>query len=628
MNTKYLITLSSCLLLLIAGWIPAAAQSAISDSDPAPLSARDVSGELAVHDAGIFVRDVTEEYSRYLAGGRSGVDFYFMSAFGHAGADCGQEGILTSDGGGLAAGYYINPSGFSQFLIVKLSHQGEVEWARIAGDGWTFGYDVLETSDGGFLVAGRSDALGAGGNDIYLVKFSSSGTPLWSRAVGGSGNDGAYSVCETADGSIVAAGYTDSFGAGGLDALLVKLDSGGTVQWSTVVGGEGDDGLYSIELTADGGFIGAGETWSYGAGFSDALLIRFTDNGALLWGAALGGEFSDTAKDVIEASNGDFVLTGQTTEGPGGSAVLFAIFDADGSLTTATAVGGAPNGDHGNAICELADGGYAVAGATYNFGAGNSDAFLVTFDSSGAYQWARVFGGPGPESANSVQGLPGGGFFVTGETSSFGQYDGVLSNVLLVVADRAGLVPGCEYGVGCYPDVEILDPAVIYLEPTITSPALSEESPPINWALIYWPNLRVCDYTPPEKEYWLVASGDIYTDSGQAIGQTSDGGFLVAAGAGGYMVDTATDVLLLKYDPAGALQWASVAGGFGTDMPRDLVVTGDDGCIVTGYTLSFGVSSYDAMVFSFDAAGNLNWAKTVGGPGTDSGRSIRETPGR
>ena len=89
---------------------------------------------------------------------------------------------------------------------------------------------------------------------------------LWTRTYGGSGDEWAYSVQQTADGGYIVAGYTYSFGAGGGDFYLVKTNSQGDTLWTRTYGGSDDDGAYSVQQTADGGYIVAGYHPSFGAG--------------------------------------------------------------------------------------------------------------------------------------------------------------------------------------------------------------------------------------------------------------------------------------------------------------------------------------------------------------------------
>ena len=87
---------------------------------------------------------------------------------------------------------------------------------------------------------------------------------IWTRTYGGESNDEAFKVIETSDGFFVLAGYTESFGAGGSDVYLLKLDSNGDDIWIKTYGGEGNDAAYSVMETSDGYYVVAGYTGSFG----------------------------------------------------------------------------------------------------------------------------------------------------------------------------------------------------------------------------------------------------------------------------------------------------------------------------------------------------------------------------
>jgi hypothetical protein len=128
-------------------------------------------------------------------------------------------------------------------------------------------------------VAGYTRSFGAGGTDIFLIKTYANGNVQWAKTYGGTGWDEAYSVRQTSDGGYIVAGYTGSFGAGSYDALLIKTDANGNVQWAKTYGGTYWDYAYSVQQTSDGGYIVAGWTHSFGAGSYDALLIKTDANG-------------------------------------------------------------------------------------------------------------------------------------------------------------------------------------------------------------------------------------------------------------------------------------------------------------------------------------------------------------
>jgi len=101
------------------------------------------------------------------------------------------------------------------------------------------------------------------------------------KTYGGIWNDEAYSIQQTTDGGYIVAGYTWSFGAGWEDVYVLKLNSDGSLAWEKTFGGNGDDVAYSIQQTANGGYVVAGYTWSFGAGYDDVYILKLDSNGEL-----------------------------------------------------------------------------------------------------------------------------------------------------------------------------------------------------------------------------------------------------------------------------------------------------------------------------------------------------------
>jgi len=303
------------------------------------------------------------------------------------------------------------------FLFAGLC-PAQTQFSRaVGGTGYEEPRSVVQTNDGGYAVAGYTSSFGAGRNDLFLVKLSSIGSLDWAKAVGGTDSDHGYSVVQTNDGGYAVAGYTSSFGAGGSDLFLVKFDSTGSVEWAKAVGGISGDVGNSVIQTTDNGYVVMGVTRSFGAvpPTYDLFLVKFNSTGSLEWAKAVVGLHIPSGRSVVQTSDGGYALTGVITlvklsstgslewakavvglhipsgrsvvqTSDGGYALTGVItlvkLSSTGSLDWAKAVGGI-SGDVGNSVIQTTDGGYAVAGYTSSFGAGRSDLFLVKFDSDG-----------------------------------------------------------------------------------------------------------------------------------------------------------------------------------------------------------------------------------------------------
>jgi uncharacterized delta-60 repeat protein len=292
-------------------------------------------------------------------------------------------------------------------------------------------YSVHHTSDGGYIMAGYTYSLGAGANDFWLVKTDSSGDQQWNRTYGGPDADVAYSVQQTSDGGYIVAGYTDSFGAGYDDAWLVKTDSSGQQQWNKTYGGLMGDGAHSIQQTSDGGYIMAGYTMPFG--ISDFWLVKTNSSGNEQWNRRYGGADYDGAQSVQQASDGGYIMAGYThSYGDGLSSLLLVKTNSSGNEKWSKAYRGIGYGE-ASSVRQTLDGGYIVGGSTYPSGSG--DFWLVKTDSSGYIEWNKTYGGTGYEQAYSVEQTSDGGFILAGYTTPSGSDQ---ADFWLVKTDSSG----------------------------------------------------------------------------------------------------------------------------------------------------------------------------------------------
>jgi Flp pilus assembly protein TadD len=341
-------------------------------------------------------------------------------------------------------------------------------------------YSVQQTSDGGYIIGSSTESYGAGNRDVWLVKTDSSGNKLWDRTFGGTEYEETQSVQQTSDGGYIIAGVTESYGAGGSDAWLIKTDSSGNKLWDKTFGGSDLDNAYSVQQTSDGGYIIGGlassndvrliktdssgtKLWAKTFGRSsrsslsyvnsvqqtsdggyiiaayDAWLIKTDSSGNKLWDKTFGGSDLDNAYSVQQTSDGGYIIAGVTESyGAGGSDAWLIKTDASGNTRWDKTFGGS-NDDGAVSVQQTSDGGYIIGGWTSSYGLGGEDAWLIKTDSSGNKLWDKTFGGSDLDNAYSVQQTSDGGYIIAGVTESYGA--GGL-DAWLIKTDANGQVQG------------------------------------------------------------------------------------------------------------------------------------------------------------------------------------------
>lgn len=351
-------------------------------------------------------------------------DTLWTKTFGGTNIDIGHSVEQTADGGFIITGYtrsYGTMSGRNVWLI-KTDESGNMEWENtFGGNSDDEGHSVKQTSDGGYIVAGLTNSFGSGLKDFYLLKTDSLGNLQWERTFGGANDDEAYSVLQTNDGGFLAAGVTSSFSSGGRDVFLVKTDPSGNFLWQKNLGGLSSDGAWDIQHAADGGFIIAGWTFSHGPGFlGNAWLVKIDSLGNEQWNKAFGGTDADRAYSVQQTAEGGYILTGYTGSfGAGLYDMLLIKTDSLGNQQWMKTFGGSGR-DYGNSVQQTLDGGYIVTGYTLSFGAGGDDVYLVKTDPDGNLQWFKTYGGSSSDVGYWVIETPDGGYAIVGHTLSFG----------------------------------------------------------------------------------------------------------------------------------------------------------------------------------------------------------------
>ena len=263
------------------------------------------------------------------------------------------------------------------------------------------GVTVEETTDGGYILTGYSTGGEHGAEDAYLIKTDSNGNRIWTKYYGGSGKDYGWAVRQTPDSGFIIVGYTDSFGKGGMDIYLIKTDQEGDTLWTKTMGGTGDEYGWDIRITDDQGYIIAAQTDKDGKGNIDAFLLKLDENGNEIWSRSYGGNKIDRIFSVQQTADGGFISAGITY-----SFSSINEQDRDGYLLKTSATGneewykifGGDDYDVCHSVALTNDGGFFIAGYGESYATfGYRDMYLIKTDKDGNKEWLKVYGGSGEE---------------------------------------------------------------------------------------------------------------------------------------------------------------------------------------------------------------------------------------
>ena len=358
-------------------------------------------------------------------------DSLWSQTFGGISLDEARSVRQTTDGGYILAGStYGGGSRLWDVLLLKLDASGNVQWSHIYGGPLSDnGSGVLQTADGGYVVAGYTANYGAGNYDAWLIKVAANGDSVWSRTYGGSLNDFAASLEPTADGGYILGGTNLSFSNGYEDLWMVKTDAAGNLQWHHTYGESGFDFGAKARQTNDGGYVIAGYTERQDNGDTDIWVFKTDADGNEQWNH-LYGEFNpEYCYDIIQTSDGGYAMCGYTYFGG-----LMIKTDAAGNQQWQQLHNGTFT-----ALQQTSDGGYALTG--YRYIGSHYDFLLLKTDSVGNEHWSRTYGRSGMDHSYASRQTNDGGYILagTGENSGVGLYDVF---VLKTTPDQILAAPG------------------------------------------------------------------------------------------------------------------------------------------------------------------------------------------
>jgi len=326
----------------------------------------------------------------------------------------------TNDGGYIIAGesqsYYMHGNGGYDAYLVKLDAKGHFKWKNTYGGVKNDrGYSVRQTGDGGYIIAGTTQPVfGSGGNNVYLVKTDAAGCEEWNREFGGTGEDTGVCVLQTADGGFIIAGSTASSGGGDTDVYLIKTNTAGKKEWEKTFGGKETDFATTVRQTSDGGYIVAGQTYSFGAGGYDAFLVKTDTLGNQVWAQTFGGVDWDTAASVEQINDGGYIVAGQTASFGARNNDIYLIKTNYAGKKIWEKTFGSADLEIGKTVQQANDGGFLATGWSNSFGSGELCLYLVKTDASGKKLWEKTWANDKLDQGFSIVPNQDKGYIVTG----------------------------------------------------------------------------------------------------------------------------------------------------------------------------------------------------------------------
>ncbi|HIO40197.1 MAG TPA: caspase family protein [Candidatus Marinimicrobia bacterium] len=344
----------------------------------------------------------------------------WTKTFGGSEWDVGKSILVLKEGGFLIAGYTYSESTKSDGWIIKLDVTGKKVWEKKFGGSKTdCFYGITPDNNGSFVAVGYTESKGAGNMDAWAVKINAFGEKEWEKTYGEYGEEKAYAIDHTTDGGYVITGYNKTKGNRNGLVWILKLDGQGTLEWEKAYGGERGGGIPTdvgnAIISNASGYMVAAHTRSFGAGDEDIWILKLDLKGDTLWTKTFGGTKEEKAFDIAKTTNG-YLIAGYTeSKGAGSEDIWLLCIDEDGRLLWDKTYGGHSN-EQSYAISPLDEGEYSLAGFSHSKGPEHSGLWIFGIDKDHNMQWETTFEGySGNDKIYCIAPTPDGGLAAVGE---------------------------------------------------------------------------------------------------------------------------------------------------------------------------------------------------------------------
>jgi hypothetical protein len=281
-------------------------------------------------------------------------------------------------------------------------------------------YGVIKTQEGGYALLGTTNSFGAGLINALLVKTDVDGNILWNQTYSGIGQAIADAIVQASDHGYAMTGYSYSIAdeSGALSAWAIKVDFSGAIEWNQTYPQLGTAIGYAIIQTSDGGFAFVGVTNSIGNGGKESWLAKVDSTGNLQWNKTYGDVGDDEFFTIMQTTDGGYTLGGDTSPTQGGPTQLWLVkTDAEGNMLWNQTYNVGEN-NYMSTLVKTSDGGYALTGTAQN--SAGDDYLLIKTDSAGVLQWSKTYSASPLDDALSGIQTSDGGYALVGVSNSSG----------------------------------------------------------------------------------------------------------------------------------------------------------------------------------------------------------------
>jgi len=348
-------------------------------------------------------------------------DTLWTRTFGGIEEDEGHSICQTSDGGYVIVGRTTSfGAGGSDIWMLKADANGDTIWSRTFGNSFSNGCgNVQQTSDNGYIIIGSKEITNFGPRNLWLIKTNSVGDTIWTKIYGDNEDSSGDCIRQTSDGGYIILGTFETTSSGPTNLWLLKTDQNGDTLWTKKYGGNNNEYGESVQITSDGSYIILATTESFGAGGEDIWLIKTTNTGNTTWIKTFGGIDNDDGVSVEQTTDNGYIISGKT-ESYGIDGDIWVIKTDDIGDTLWTNTYGGIDEDEDGIIKQTADGGYILVGETESFGLQSNDIWVVRLTDTGDTLWTKLIGGNESDGPRSLEITSEGGYIICGRTRSYG----------------------------------------------------------------------------------------------------------------------------------------------------------------------------------------------------------------